>query len=510
MLTTAPSILFQTAEHRDKSAQAPEYFADLHLDEIIETIVAGKDEYDLRPFFYRPLREAEAIAYRHEVFRDLEGERLFRLVETFAERMRLIRQQLTQKLYCELQKQAWLLIAVQTYCDAVERLVSDLTAVELESRGLLAFRTYLREYAASELFAALRNEALGIAEELAQLRYCILIRENGFTVRKYEGEPDYGGAVEATFEQFRQGAVKSFRVQFRDPIEMNHVEEKVLEFVARLYPEQFAHLDSFCRANIDFIDAAVGAFDREIQFYVAYLQYAAVFRTAGLEMCYPHMLNGVEKRIASKNGFDLALAGKLVRDGKTVVCNDFHLEDGERIIVVSGPNQGGKTTFARAFGQMHYLAALGALVPGGAARLFLFDCLYTHFERQESIENLRSKLEDDLVRLRGTLDRATQNSILILNEIFNSTTIADAIFLSREIMQRLIGKDLLAVWVTFIDELASVGPQTVSMTSMVVPENPARRTYKIVRRPADGLAYALAIAEKHHVTYAALKERLKS
>jgi len=505
------SLLFEeTQDRREKeSLEAPAFFVDLNLDQIVDAITAGRQEYNLKPFFYTPLREGDAIRYRQEIMQDLESEPLLEAIKSFAGKMHTMRVYLAliDRLHYRYNREGWFLEAVAVYCDAVTSLAHDLSVMDLKSRGFLAFREYLMNYVGSDRFVSLLTETRRLKAQLSEVKYCLLINGNHVSVRRYESEADYSAEVERTFEKFKQGAVRDYRIEYRTEAGMNHVEAKILDLVAQLYPDVFSSLDDYCLRNGDYLDERIAIFDREVQFYVAYLEYIAPLRRAGLKFCYPRI--STTKDVDVREGFDLALAHKLVAEGSTVVCNDFYLKDGERVVIVTGPNQGGKTTFARTFGQLHYLASIGCPVPGREAQLFLYDRLFTHFEREEDIRNLRGKLQDDLIRIHDILSEATSNSIIIMNEIFTATTLTDAISLSKKIMDRIAQLDLLCVWVTFIVELAS-GEKAVSMVSAVAPENPALRTYKILRRPADGLAYAISIAEKHRLTYEHLLERIEA
>jgi DNA mismatch repair protein MutS len=504
---TFSSILYQersrparTGEVAELSGE-PEYFKDLNLDQVFESVIKGKAE--LKPLFY-PTVSKEDIQYRHEIFLELETGALTEIFNEFTEKMVRMRARKTDAENYPRQKDFCLLDSIAIYCEAVRELEKSLGTVTLNSSGLNALREYLSGYVKSQEFQLLLSQSESVRTGLLGVRYCLFIQENSVKVRKPAGEPDYGEEVRGIFARFQRDDVTEEPFKFSNRIEMNDVEAGILDLVAQLYPDEFAALNRFSEKGAGALDEVILKFDLEIQFYLSFLNFIVPLKEAGLSFCYPEISDS--KAIATTESFDIGLADRL--EGKGVVCNDFHLDGEERIMVVTGPNQGGKTTFARMFGQLHHLAAIGCPIPGQSARLYGFDRIFCHFEREENIDQLHGKLKDDLIRIHHILNQVTSRSLIIMNEIFTSTTLEDAIFLSKNILQRVIKADALGLCTTFIDELTSLSPQTVSMVSAIDDEESRTRTFKIVRRPSDGLAYAMSIAQKHQLTYQSIKERI--
>ena len=166
------------------------------------------------------------------------------------------------------------------------------------ARGLRAFQEYLKHYTDSARFQALCREAERVKSVLSAIRYSVRI--NGGTVM-----------VEQTFAKFKQGAVGSYLSKSTALPGMNHIEAAILDRVAKLNPEAFRALDVFCAVHGEFLDETVVTFDQEIQFYVAFLDYAETFKRAGLKFCHPQVSDS-RKDVFGRDTFDLALAGNIL------------------------------------------------------------------------------------------------------------------------------------------------------------------------------------------------------
>lgn len=496
------SLLYSNISNMYKDFTAPiESINDLCIDEIINEISVFWKDNDLKVIFYTPLNNIDDIYYRQNIFKDLEDESLYNTIVTFVEEFENVIKylNLAETSHYEEQRNFWFLYAAEIYCKLINKLKENLSKLITQSEGINKFKCYLNEYCLSEKFISLFEEVNSIKHSLSEIKYQVLLKSNSFTVKKYKESSDFSKKIEKVFEKFKTREVKSIKLKLEfSNTEMNHIEAKIIEFVSYIYPEIFLRLKNFTIIFKDFIDEVIFSFYRDIHFYLSFLKFISGIKSNGLKFCYPQMSNS-SKEIFAFESFDLALAKNLLKKNIKVVTNNFYMKENKRVIIVTGPNQGGKTTFARMFGQLHYLASIGCPVAGSNAKLYLADNIFTLFEREENIENNRGKLEDDLKKIFSVLNKSTFKSILIVNEIFNSTTMQDMIFLSKKILEIILNLDAICVWVTFVDELSNLNEKIVSMTSVVDPQNPSLRTFKIIRRPPDSLAYALTIAEKYRL-----------
>lgn len=489
--------------------QEPGYFVDLNLDQVFKAVAEKYKDFDLIPLFQTPLHRIEDIVYRQQVFTDLENDELLKGVRAFSDGMRNVIRSVNslERLY-EIQREGVFLASAETYCRSIIKFLSILRKGPVESLALQGLAEYLENYTSSESFRKLKQDAERVRTELRDIRYTLVMGPGRITVRKPGEIGDYTSEIRKIFSKFQDVSKGMQKFGPRDTYGVNHVEAGILLLIEKFYPNEFMDLRKFYSVHMGYPDKTIENVYREIQFYLSYLDYIDGLKKAGLKFCIPEISNG-KNNIMADSCFDLALASSLSRENKKPVTNNFHLENGERIIVVTGPNNGGKTTFARSLGQIFHLTSVGLPVPGSRAVIELQDAMFTHFERAEEMENLRGKLEDDLIRIKNILDRSTERSVIIINEMLSSTTVKDATHIGERLIERIRARKSLCVFVTFLDEFTRY-ESTVSMVAQIDPDNPEIRTFKILREPPNGLAYAMALAKKYGVTYSDIMERIKS
>jgi len=506
---TFHSILFESSEDqplRDDSTM-PDFFTDLNLDQIIGEIVDGSEEYRLEHFFYHPLTKPSAVRYRLEVMQDLENSSLFDHLTDFSHQMRKVREymQFSRDVHHKHQKMKWNLDAASLYCDVLQNLNLRLESTSYTSMALKLFHNWLAEYIRSEPFMNLEKETKDLVHAFDSIHYAIEVETGKVTFLPDNSQTNYSAELLKTFENFSIPALDD-NIQLFPNLEMCVLETKMTDILRNMYPECFLWLERYSEKHDGFMHETVSRFERELQFYLCCLNFIDRLKAKGFRFCIPHFPE--KKKVAVTAGYDLALAHK-VQNAAAIISNDFELNEDECIFVLSGPNQGGKTTFARAFGQILYLAGLGCPVPAGSAELFLPDRIFTHFSREENPNVNAGRLKDDLFRMKNILQQCSSKSLAIINELFASTTSQDAFVMGKRILDTFLSINCIVLYITHIHELSDISPKIVSLTAQVDETgNTAKRTYTIRRQRPNGRAYANTIVEKHRLTYREIKERI--
>lgn len=484
---------------------------DLALDGFVDRLAALTGE-SLRAILVTPLRTVDAVRFRQHVFEDLDDEGTRSTVEAFVEVMGTASGYRTHqsRAHHPVEADLWGARAVGEYVRAVDRLANDLPAslasAPARSLALRSLAQFADAYAASDGFGALRAHATRVEAGLAQVRYAVLVRGPKVTVAPLGDEPDLQAQVLAAFDRFRQRDPAAAAHAPAPGPNLDHVQAQLLGLVAHLFEPLFRDVASLAGAA-GVPDATLASAAEQLRFYLAWRAALAPADAVGLQTCLPEVVAG-DVELHAEETWDLTLGLEHAADGRRVVTNQLDLHGDERVLVVSGPNQGGKTTLARTFGQLHLLAALGVPVPGRDVKVMLADRVLTVFDREEVAGELGGRLGAELARVHAVLDALTPASAVVLNEVFSSTALADARWLARRVLERLIAAGVPTMLVTFIDELSRLGPATVSMVAEVDPRDPTVRTWRVLRRRADGRAYADALADRYGLSDERLAQRL--
>jgi MutS domain V len=188
----------------------------------------------------------------------------------------------------------------------------------------------------------------------------------------------------------------------------------------------------------------------ELAFYLACLNLQTRLIARGQPVCYPVPAAAGTERLDARGLYDASLA--LTLDGP-VTGNDV-AADGKRLIMITGANQGGKSTFLRAVGQAQLMLQAGMFVP--AAELSGSACtgLFTHFKREEDATMERGKLDEELDRMSAITDRIRPGGLLLCNESFASTNEREGSQIAREIVRAMTEAGIRIVFVTHLYDLA--------------------------------------------------------
>jgi hypothetical protein len=222
----------------------------------------------------------------------------------------------------------------------------------------------------------------------------------------------------------------------------------------------------------------------ELGFYLGCLNLHQQLTRIGLPTCLPEPLPTDPPTREASGLYEPCLALHL---NAPVVGNDLAAEH-KTLVMVTGANQGGKSTFLRAAGVAQLMMQAGMFVPAESYRASVHTGVFTHFKREEDPTMTRGKLDEELARMSQLVDRLTPGGLLLCNESFASTNEQEGSEIARQLVDALTGTGVTVYYVTHLYELADNLHRRYTDTALFLRaqrQPDGTRTFRIVPGPPE-------------------------
>lgn len=503
----------------------PVFFGDLQLEGILKAIVTKYMDFDIKKYFYTLPHKKETIRFRQNVYRDMEKNN--HLIIGLKKYTNLILEAEKSYKYFlqvedDIKKGSYLLLTCHRYLTALDLLRELLGKGDISSEGLNGLKEILEEKFADPGFISFSQNVGNAFTSMKKLQLTLLVKN--YEISVLEDEPDASSRNEYSLEKQLQKllclmdvpeiAEDRFDMEvthlFPAPLETSPLENTVIDILRRSRPEVFSVLKKFATYDFTMEQDIFVNLKNEIIFYISFLEFEKQLSQVGYKLTFPQISDNGGMEI--EGVYDVALAWKNRFSDYEIVSNDISYGDGRSFLVITGPNQGGKTTCARALGQSVYFMMMGLKAPCSRMTTRYFERIMTHFEVEESVETGAGKLKEELIRLKPMMQTYSDHSFIILNELFTTATTFDARIMAQKVMEHFIRHDCMGVYVTHIQELADEesvdGIQ--SMVAQVDPCDASVRTFKIIPMAAAGLGYSDSIVKKYDLDFESVSRRISS
>ncbi len=235
----------------------------------------------------------------------------------------------------------------------------------------------------------------------------------------------------------------SFTIPARDEHGMQSLNElrgRGINLVANALAQSTDHILSF----FNMLRAELG-------FYVGCLNLHEQLAEKGEPTCFPVPLAAEDTAYAARGLYDASLAFHL---GSRVVGNDVEA-DGKQLVMITGANQGGKSTFLRSVGLAQLMMQAGMFVPAESLRANVCNGVFTHFKREEDASMTSGKLDEELSRMSEIADSIAPTGLLLCNESFASTNEREGSEIAQQVVRAMVETKVKVFFVTHLFDLAN-------------------------------------------------------